>query len=195
MSFATRHERDAHATVQAMSGSRKWYEDGIAEHYSAYGPSYQNPHEPVLAACVKRACATWPLDLSNVLDLAAGSGELTRALLAVDQKATILGADPFTCEAYRRHTSPTCEQMSFEEIAAGSLRGRSFSLIGCSFAMHLCPISLLPQLCLELAQCSPALLIFTPHKRPVIKETWGWTIVGEFVEQRVRARLYASKIG
>lgn len=176
------------------SGSRAWYEDGVAEHYAAHGSTYRNPHEPTVSAAVGRACSTWPLDLTNVLDLAAGSGEFSRAILAVTPEATAVGMDPFTCEAYRRHTGASCERMSFADIAAGSLRRRQFSLVGCSFAMHLCPRSLLPQLCLELAQAAGQLLILTPHKRPIVRESWGWTLVEEFVEQRVRVRLYTSNI-
>jgi hypothetical protein len=178
-----------------MNSSRDWYEDGVAEHYAANGSAYRNPHEPIVAACVDLSFKRWPIDTTHVLDLSAGSGELTRALLAYRPEAKITAADPFTFAAYEREVGRPCERWSFETIANGKLRGRTFSLVGCSFAMHLCPPSLLPQLALELAQVARQLLILTPHKRPIIRESWGWSPIGELIEERVRARLYASNIG
>lgn len=180
--------------MSSNSSSRDWYEDGVAEHYAANGAAYRNPHEPIVATCVDLAFKRWPLDTTHVLDLSAGSGELSRAVLAFRPDAKITAADPFTFAAYEQSFGRPCERWSFEAIANGKLRGRSFSLVGCSFAMHLCPPSLLPQLSLELAQVATQLLILTPHKRPIIRESWGWSPVGEFIEQRVRARLYASTI-
>lgn len=182
--------------MPCMSDSaREWYEDGIDDHYRSHGASYRNPHEPQLFGAVARALREWPMiDTSAVLDLAAGSGELTRAIRAVRPGSGIVGCDPFTGDAYRAHAGDRFETLSFEQIAAGALRERRFTLIGCSFAMHLCPASLLPQLALELAQVSPHLLILTPHKRPILREAWGWHPVGEFVEQRVRVRLHASNV-
>jgi len=81
-----------------------------------------------------------------------------------------------------------------DEVAAGALRGRRYSLVGCSFAMHLAAESLLPQLCLELAQAAPHLLILTPHKRPTLRPAFGWDLTDEFVHERVRTRLYASRL-
>lgn len=181
--------------MASNNSARDWYEDGVDDHYRLHGASYRNPHEPIVVDVVRRVFREWPtLDASNVLDLACGSGELSRAICAARPDAAMIGADPFTGDAYRTHTGPACEALSFEQIAGGALRGRSFSLIGCSFAMHLCPTSLLPMLTLELAQSSPDLLILTPHKRPHLRETWGYTLVGEFVEQRVRARHYRSNV-
>ena len=45
----------------------------------------------------------WPIDLSNVLDLAAGSGEITIALEERDVKK-IHGIDPYTFEAFKSRT-------------------------------------------------------------------------------------------
>ena len=61
-----------------------------------------------------------------------------------------------------------------------------------SFAMHLCEKSRLPALALQLSLISPAMLILTPHKRPNIRDEWGWKLQSEFVVQRIRARMYNS---
>lgn len=175
-------------------GARDWYRDGVGEHYAAHGADYRNPHAEIIDDAVAIAIERWKLDASNVLDLAAGAGELTLAIRAAAPTATIVGSDPFTFAAYESQTGQPCERWSFEHVAAGVLGDRSFSLVGCSFAMHLAPPSLLPPLAIALAQRSPRLLILTPHKRPAIRSDWGWTPAGEFVERRVRVRLYESTL-
>jgi hypothetical protein len=164
-------------------GARKFYEER--------GGSYANPHEPQLLEALDDALQRWPVNLSNVLDLAAGSGEITLALRKHGAGKTS-GIDPYTYQAYESRTGQSAERFSFEQIAEGALAGRHYSLIVCSFAMHLCEKSRLPALCLQLSMISPALLIFTPHKRPTIREEWGWKLSGEFVLQRIRARMYNS---
>ena len=79
-----------------------------------------------------------------------------------------------------------------EDVAAGALTGRHYSLTVCSFALHLADVSRLPLLAWQLAQISDALLIVTPHKRPDLRPEWGWRLVDEFVRDRVRARVYLS---
>lgn len=175
-------------------GARQWYRDGVGEHYATHGASYRNPHASIIVGAVRLAFERFLLDASDALDLSAGAGELTLAIRAARPNASIVATDPYTSAAYESQVGQPCERFSFEQIAAGALRDRRFSLVGCSFAMHLCPPSLLPALAIDLAQRSPQLLILTPHKRPVIRDAWGWRPVGEFVEQRVRVRLYESTL-
>jgi len=180
------------------SGIRGEYErQGVRQYYLRHGDQYRNPHEHALRAALMECLRSWPLDLSYVLDLACGSGEITLALQQMappDQQAGLRvdGIDPFTAEAYRRRTGRACEPFTFEQIASGALAGRRYSLIVCSYALHLVAESRLPALLFSLAQLSPALLVFTPHKRPLIPANWGWTQVGEMLVARVRARYYLS---
>jgi hypothetical protein len=178
--------------------------DGARGYYEQHGADYRNPHEPVIADLIRIALERWPLDLSSVLDLAAGSGEVTLALSSVLWASSprpvskmptvqITAIDPFTAAAYEARTARSCEPFTFEQIAEGALRGRSYSLIVCSFAMHLVDASRLPALCWELAQISSQLMILTPHKRPVLREDWGWRLYEEILHQRVRARLYVPR--
>ena len=102
----------------------------------------------------------------------------------------VTGVDPFTAEAYAARTGSAAETHSFADIAAGSMTGRRFSLIVCSFALHLCEISRLPALLYQLGQMSDSLLILTPHKRPQIQREWGWEQIGENILDRVRVRMY-----
>lgn len=202
------------ASPAGNSGARDWYEDGVADHYREHGASYRNPHAAIIDRCIERAVERWPLQLDRVLDLAAGSGEFTIALSratrlplapsregrGVDTSLSdrsreclrVNACDAFTMLAYESQTGLPCRQLSFEQIAGGALRGESYSLIGCSFAMHLCPVSQLPMLLLELSQIAKQLMLLSPHKRPIIKAGWGWTFVDSFTEQRVHVRLLQS---
>jgi hypothetical protein len=170
---------------------RKQYEThGAQGYYEQFGATYRNPHEPIIADVIAYAVANWPVETSHVLDLACGSGEVTLALRA--QGVTqITGVDPYTGEAYRERTGQIALPHRFEEIASGVLT-EIYSLIVCSFAMHLVEESRLPTLCYTLAALAPDLLILTPHKRPQIKAAWGWQLREEIVIDRVRARWYHS---
>src|SRR5690348_15623900 len=118
---------------------------GAEKFYEQFGRDYRNPHEPIIARSLKVAQREWSLDLSNVLDLAAGSGEVTLALRELGAGA-IHGIDPFTYEAYEQRTGQPAERLTFADIAAGALEGQRYSLIVGSFALHLCELSRLPGL-------------------------------------------------
>ncbi|MBC8162537.1 MAG: class I SAM-dependent methyltransferase [Roseiflexaceae bacterium] len=166
-----------------------YQQQGVAGFYAAEGDSYRNPHEPAIRRLLRQITADWSLDLGRVLDLACGSGEATLALRELGA-GKIDGIDPYTFRAYAARTGQQAEALTFEQIAAGALDGRAYSLIVCSFALHLVEVSRLPLLCYQLAQLSPALLVITPHKRPELRSEWGWQLREETVSERVRARLY-----
>lgn len=171
---------------------RHEYEDrGVKGFYRARGDDYRNPHEPQIRKSIGISAREWKLDLSRVLDLAAGSGEATLALRSCGAEA-IEAIDPFTFDAYRRRTGQPALAMSFEQIASGELAGSRYSLIVCSFALHLVEPSRLPRVCYQLSVIAEQLLVLTPHKRPRIAEAWGWELQEEMVVQRVRSRLYHS---
>lgn len=171
---------------------RHEYEDrGVEGFYREAGNRYRNPHEPQIRRSLSVVVREWKLDLSRVLDLAAGSGEVTLSLRDLGA-AAIEGIDPFTHAAYRERTGREAGRESFEQIAAGALSGRSYSLIVCSFALHLVEPSRLAQLCYQLSTVGDRLLILTPHKRPEIRQPWGWDLTAEKVLSRVRSRLYQS---
>lgn len=164
---------------------------GVRGFYRDRGAHYRNPHEPAIREGLQVIIRDWGLDLTHVLDLAAGSGEVTLALrdLGADR---IEGIDPYTFEAYESRTGQAAGRESFEQIAAGALADRHYSLIVCSFAMHLIERSRLPGLCAALSRIGDSLLILTPHKRPELRPDWGWELTHECVIQRVRSRLYQT---
>ena len=175
-SGAIRHEYEKH---------------GAAAFYGRFGAAYRNPHEPQVVRSIRHAVQTLRPDLSSVLDLAAGSGEATLALRELGvAPQNIDGVDPFTADAYLARTGRVAERFTFEDVAAGALAGRDYSLIVCSFALHLCEPSRLPAVALQLSLVGRSLLVLTPHKRPHLRPQWGWDLVGEHVLERVRSRYY-----
>ena len=169
---------------------RNQYEQhGVESYYSQFGSDYRNPYEPIIHEALKIAVERWQLDLTHILDLACGSGEATLALKVLGA-GEIDGIDPFTNDAYFRRIGKPAENFNFEQIARGGLAERRYSLIVCSFAMHLIEESWLPALLAQLGMISDHLLILTPHKRPEINFAWGWSLTDEFVYDRIRVRIY-----
>lgn len=171
---------------------RKQYErHGVQGFYERDGASYRNPHEEGIQAALRSCISRWTLSLQRTLDLACGSGEVTLALLDLGCDG-IEGLDPFTGDAYYRRTGRKARELSFEGIAEGALAEERYSLVICSYALHLCAVSRLPGLLVQLGLVAPDLIVVTPHKRPEIRRDWGWGLVDEFVADRVRSRLYHS---
>eukprot|EP01135_Chromosphaera_perkinsii_P003962 Nk52_evm5s265 gene=Nk52_evmTU5s265 len=171
---------------------RKKYEDlGVEAYYKREGANYSNPHEDRVSKLLRTVWNEWHLPKENVLDLAAGNGEVTCALQTLGIQG-VEGCDPFTYEAYERRIGKKCLNNSFEDIMGGCFEESCFDIIVCSYALHLAPESKLPVLAMNLAMCSKRLLILTPHKRPVLKEIWGWKLESEKKIDRTRAMLYVS---
>jgi SAM-dependent methyltransferase len=161
---------------------------GVEGFYQAHGDTYRNPHEKQIHDLLEQFAPL--LNLSNTLDLACGSGEVSLKLLEFG--AVISGIDPFTATAYFKRTGLTAENLNFEQIANGVLEHRRYSLIICSFAMHLAAASRLPLLIYQLANISPHLLIVSPHKRPILKPEWGYCLETTKNFERVKGKLYRS---
>jgi len=132
----------------------------------------------------------------------------------------LFASDPFTHEAFQRrfHNCLSCAPLSFEDIVAEnsvysewmeSMLNKSDSnsnpsestcgppiitLAVCSYALHLAdPKQILPMLARKLSGFIEYFLILTPHKRPILKEEWGWKQIGkDVVLERTRGRLYRS---
>ncbi len=170
---------------------QEYVQHGVRGFYEQFGNAYRNPHEAAISAVLHEGLSRWQVDLSCVLDLACGSGEVTLALQELGCTA-IDGIDPYTVDAYRARTGREAEPVSFEQIADGVLEGRRYSLIVCSFALHLLTESRLPVLTYQLSRLTPTLIVLTPHKRPRLREAWGWRLEDEIVVRRVRARLYRA---
>jgi len=187
-----RSSRPSRKSPPAPSPVRPGYDSlGTEGYYAAHAADYANPHEPI----VRRLVESWvkrhsPATDARILDLACGSGEISSVFLSHGFEH-VVGVDPYTGPAYLSRTGREALKEDFVSISRGALDSRSFEAIFCSFALHLADSGLLPQVCLRLTQVAPVLVILTPHKRPEIKPAWGWRLIEEVLEDRVRLRHYA----
>ena len=148
-----------------MQGFRQNYKHGVDTYYESIKDRYSNPHHPQIEYLLKRNASKIDCTL-NVLDLCAGTGEVTAILLALGIK-NISGCDPYLYESYKGKTSLKCQALNFTEIMQFDLGDEIiYSSIICSFAMHLCPNDALYNLILALSYVTKQLIIITPHKRP-----------------------------
>jgi hypothetical protein len=99
----------------------------------------------------------------------------------------IYGVDPYFQDIYQKKTKKECHKKNFKEVVLSSDL-KECDIIICSFALHLCEKSLLPQLLFKLSQIGKELVIITPHKNPVIKNSW--LLSQELIKERVRLRSY-----
>ncbi|PAV17305.1 conserved fungal [Pyrrhoderma noxium] len=151
-------------------------------------------------------------------------------------KPTILAADPFTSEAFSERTQMTCAPLSFKGISDGEIptiskpisptseegeenkegentigdldsNSQNLDIVICSFALHLIESpSELFSLLWELSTKARWLVVLAPHKKPEIKEGWGWTkwnteswrscsigeTQGDILKERTHCRVYRS---
>lgn len=182
----------SHKEIGYSKAIRNGYEEhSVAGFYEKFGDEYKNPHESIINRILQIAVEQWHLNLSKVLDLACGSGEVTLALHhlgAID----IDGIDPYTYNAYLKRTGKMAEAFTFEDIESGIISSRYYSLIVCSFALHLVSQSRLPLLAYQLSTIADSMVIITPNKRPQLKSEWGWLYQDEIILERVRGWLFYS---
>lgn len=178
------------------------YAGGVDKYYSEHAStSYRNPHYPgivktlstFLDVYAKVSSSATPSDQEiptlQVLDMAAGSGEATEAILNWGKRRLlkkipssplsfkIVATDPFTGPAYKDRTGRECLALSFADIANGLLPDQPeiYDIVICSFALHLLTeSSQLWALLNALATRAKYLVVLAPHKKPSIKPEWGW---------------------
>ncbi|KAH7103300.1 hypothetical protein BKA62DRAFT_696462 [Auriculariales sp. MPI-PUGE-AT-0066] len=91
-------------------------------------------------------------------------------------KLAPIATDPFTGPAFRDRTGLDCLNLSFEDIANNGLPGdETFEIVFISFALHLVPDSSgLFGLLWNLSTRARFLAVIGPHKKPEIRDGWGW---------------------
>jgi len=67
-----------------------------------------------------------------------------------------------------------------------------YDVIIISYALHLVKESMLHSFCHKLASLAKRLIIISPHKFPVMKETFGWKEIENSVMDRIHFRVYDS---
>ncbi|MEO6037806.1 MAG: class I SAM-dependent methyltransferase, partial [Saprospiraceae bacterium] len=154
-----------------MKAIRPLYEEYGAEgYYTAFGEHYENPHFAEIAALLERNFPRFDCS-GEVLDFAAGGGEVTKVLSRLGAPR-LIGCDPFTHALFEKNTGLPCLQLSFKAVIRQGLPG-TYSLIVSSFALHLCPPKELFPLAWQLLQAAPLLVVLSPHKRPELENLAG----------------------
>jgi len=171
----------------------KYQQFGVKDFYTFHGGDYKNPHELSIRQSIDFIYNNWGLDYSKVLDLACGKGEITKAL-EKNGVTDIEAVDGYLAKEYTNNTGRNCDTMSFDDILKGSLRGRHYSIVICSYALHLLEDNKLPTFLLQLPEITNSLLILSPHKKPYIRNDWGWELKKEMEFNRVRSRYFKSTI-
>ncbi len=159
---------------------------GVENYYLKHSKDYLNPHEKIIKKLLLLA-EDKKLIGKKVLDLACGSGEVTLTIKEYGHEIT--GLDPYTFEYYYKKTANKVLNLSFKDIVLGKLNEK-FDTIICSFALHLCHVSMLPNLLWKLSEISDTLIVITPHKRPNCDMISSWVLVEEIILERVRMRVY-----
>jgi hypothetical protein len=157
------------------------YKNGVDNYYKNIGNSYINPHQDIIQFLVRSKCSHH----KTVLDLAAGTGEVTLSL----PNTKVTGVEPFLFSNYSKNTNCVCYPLTFEEIAEGKLKGNWDAAI-CSFALHLLKESWLPKLLYALGDITSNFYILSPHKKPYI-DNFMWELKEHFIVNRVHFRHYA----
>ena len=175
--------RDEYASHRL--GAEGWYRE--------QGALYRNPHAAAVREMVLVALAKWPEMFAgggSLLDLCAGSGEVTAVIADALGVERVISADPFTGAAFLSAQGRSLDaEWSFAAIADGVLEERSFDVVICSYALHLCERSRLARICHELAQRADHLVVITPHKQPELRPGWGFALFEEHRDSKWRTRL------
>jgi hypothetical protein len=177
---------------ESISAIRTEYEDlGVEDFYKKKGSEYINPHLKDIEESIKEIVDLDIVDLSNVLDLGAGTGEVTNILNELGYY-NIEGVDLYLCKEYEKRTGNKCIELSFNDIRNGKLNNKEYSTIICSYALHLADKSILHDLLWELSLISKYLIIISPTKKPEISSD-SWEEIYSFTINKSKNRIYTSK--
>ena len=134
------------------------------------------------------------------LDFCCGSGEFTQILNAWCTRnhvaCEIVGADPFTREAYTSVTGKVAKSWSFEDVCDGVLLDEddnTFDAVTICYAIHLLEPSRNYSFFNTMAQHAKWMLIVSPTKnKGVVDESLGWEQINYLTDRKVHARFYRS---
>lgn len=177
---------------ESVSAIRTEYEElGVEDFYKKKGKEYINPHLKDIEQSIKTIVDSGTVDLSNVLDLASGTGEVTNILNNLGYYK-IEATDPYMWKEYEDNTGYKCMKFSFSDIQKGELKNKKYSAVICSYALHLADKSILHDLFWELSMISDFLIIISPNRRPEVSED-SWELINNFVNGKSKNRIYTSK--
>lgn len=166
---------------------------GVDDFYNKIGNDYNNPHLSDIEKCIEKIIQNRNITFNNVLDLGAGNGEVTNILKKSKiDTPKIIGCDPYLYKQYENNTGERCLDFSFEDIHRGAIDHMDFDTIVCSYSLHLCNQSILPDLLWKLSLISNNMVIISPNNKPEIKEENGWELEDNFKIGKSKCRIYTS---
>jgi hypothetical protein len=182
---------------QRNGGFRGIYQcDGVHEYYSSCLQEqkiYSNPHRAKFVPIFEKIFKYMKISTLPILDLGCGTGESTLIIKNLQIPNELMGSDPYLFKAYSENTQCLSFSYSFDDIVEGTdveLRSRLFSMIICSYALHLCEN--VADLCLKLSYRAEYLCILTPHGLPIITEEMGWKAYWNFKYKNVKINIYIT---
>lgn len=159
----------------------------VEGYYLSNSQSYVNPHYSIIANNLVKFIIDCNINFKSMLDLCCGAGEVSKILT----NSVNVGCDPYMHTRYINETNNKCYSYNFKDIAIGKLTEK-FDLIVCSFALHLCDKSLLPNVLYNLSLMSDKLLIISPNKNPIIDKYWD--LSKSVIINRVHFKYYIKSI-
>lgn len=161
---------------------------GVDQFYELNKNTYENPHSDIIEKHLEHLIKTEYLNKTNkILDLCCGTGQVSIPLK--NRSFNFLeGCDPYTFEEYKKRTGLNAYNFNFFNLLSGSLGSKSYDTIICSFALHLAPLSILPDLLYQLSIVSDKLIIISPHKNPAIN--FHWQEIYNYKDSRVHTRVF-----
>lgn len=171
-----------------MRSIRDIYETIGVDEYYATTSSYINPHQHEIETLIKTNIHHIPN--KKILDLACGYGIITSTLQTLGY-SNINGIDPYLYAGYIYRTGCKCFNISFKDIVLNGIP-ESFDCIICSFALHLCPTSMLPTLLWQIFNSSNKLIIISPSKFPLIGKPKVENFTSSTSNKRIHFRMYTK---
>lgn len=101
---------------------------------------YNNPHSKKFHHIISQIVKHVQLNDHAILDLSAGSGEITKELQTLTLTNDIIGCDPYLFAQYEQNTNLKCYKYTFDDIMNNNANDlpKHFSIVFCSYALHLC---------------------------------------------------------
>lgn len=180
-----------------MKGFKKKYSDsnGHENYYEKLRLTrvpYSNPHSNKLTYVIKDVLDYLPQNLftpgadSPIIDLAAGSGQITN-ILTLHGISNIVGIDPYLYQQYSENTSRQVYPNTFDDICNGVLSFENVPIVFCSYALHLCKD--INSLLDKLKMWTKYLCIITPNGLPYVNNT-NWKIYEKFKCAGIKVFIY-----
>jgi len=164
---------------------------GVDDYYKNFSDQYDNPHSQYIYEIIDEIFNSGLVDFTKCLDLSCGDGLITQ-ILVNKGVMNVKGLDPYMCKEYEEETKKKCLKLSFKDIQSGKL-SESFSTIFCSYGLHLCESSILPDVLWNLSLISEFLVIISPNNRPIITENNGWKHIYNMKKGKSKCKIYVSK--